>query len=181
VSEVGGDRARARGPHGPDATRMPGRESTIIVLRHALAGAKDPDPGRDAARRLDEEGRATAVALPAVLRGYRPPSELLSSPHVRCTETLVPLCERLGLPVETREALGPDSGYADAVDLLLGAADDALLCTHGEVIARVFDGLDCEKGGFWVVRRRGGALEPVRYMPPPRVAVRAGDDADRRR
>jgi len=136
------------------------------VLRHALAGVKDPDPGRDAARGLDAEGRATARALPTVFAGDLPPTELLSSPFARCIETLVPLRERLGLPVVIRDGLRPDAPSADVKALLLEVSDGALLCTHGETIACAFDGLACEKGAFWIVRRREGTLEPLRYVPP---------------
>jgi hypothetical protein len=41
------------------------------------------------------------------------------------------------------------------------------VCTHREVFESVFDGaIECERGGAWVVERRGRSLTPVAYLPP---------------
>jgi phosphohistidine phosphatase SixA len=140
--------------------------SRIVLLRHALAGHKWANPVADVGRGLDRNGRDAAAALPGALLEHLVPRALLSSPYLRCTETLEPVADRLALRVETRDELLPDADVADAMRLLLVAAEGAVLCTHGELITRVLGGLDCEKGAFWVIVRRDEALEPLLYVPP---------------
>jgi broad specificity phosphatase PhoE len=110
------------------------RHVVVYVVRHACAGHKDQWRGDDAERPLDPGGVAQAVALAGLL-AQRPLRRLLSSPAVRCVETLVPLAERTGLAVETTAALGVDSPTADVIALLVDpAAEEAVFCTHGEVM-----------------------------------------------
>ena len=140
--------------------------SRIVLLRHALAGHKWANPLADVGRGLDRAGRDTAATLPGALLEHLVPRALLSSPYIRCTETLGPVADLLALQVETRVELLPDADLTDAVRLLLDAVEGAVLCTHGELITRVLGGLDCEKGAFWVIARRDEALEPLLYVPP---------------
>ena len=45
---------------------------------------------------------------------------------------------------------------------------DSVVCTHGEVIAGLFDGqTKCAKGAFWVVERRKRNFLPVLYVEAP--------------
>jgi 8-oxo-dGTP diphosphatase len=104
---------------------------------------------------------------------------LLSSPAERCLQTVEPLAGKLGQPIELREALGVHGTAAGVLELLTSPAlDEAVLCTHGELIRGVFDALQSAgielssppqwpKGSTWVLRRdsrgrwRGTYLEPV--------------------
>ena len=79
----------------------------LIVLRHARAGPKLADAVRDFERPLDATGRAAAIALPDVLLDCCTPSTIVSSPFLRCTQTVAPLARRLGLNVEERHELTP--------------------------------------------------------------------------
>lgn len=142
------------------------RSDLIVVLRHAYAGVKLDDPSDDFMRGLDDTGRASAGAMAHVLPEHVVPVELVSSPYFRCTETVQPLSERLELPIRTRAELRPAATREEVMGLLLAANDRTLVCTHGEVIIRVFDGLTCEKGAAWILRRRAGMLEPVQYVYP---------------
>ena len=93
---------------------------------------------------------------------------IVSSPLVRCLQTVAPLGEALGLDVEVRRELEPRATRRDALRLLRELPPTALVCTHREVLESVFDGaIECEKGGAWVVERRGRSLTPVAYLPPP--------------
>lgn len=144
----------------------------LILLRHALAGRKLGDPLRDFVRPLDPRGLATAAALTdAVLAEVRP-SRIVSSPLARCTETVRPLAAALDLDVDEHDALrvGADPATRDA--LVWTVPSHTVLCTHGEVLEELFEGeVACEKGGFWVVRRRAGRLAPLRYVAPPAAPV----------
>jgi phosphohistidine phosphatase SixA len=130
-------------------------------------------PSLDRARPLSQAGRADARALPEALAGYKV-ERIVSSPHVRCTETVEPLAEACGLGIECREALAPDAARRDVVRLLRALPTDSVLCTHREVIERLFDGeVVCEKGGAWLLAPQGSAWVPAAYLPPPTSAKRS--------
>jgi phosphohistidine phosphatase SixA len=107
----------------------------LTIVRHARAGTKRAWDGDDALRPLDELGRVQAAALAPRLAGAGPVRRLISSPALRCVQTLQPLADVVGLPIERWDALGPHAGAA-GVRSTLGhpAFDDVVLCTHGEVL-----------------------------------------------
>jgi len=82
------------------------------------------------------------------------------------------------LEIELRDELAPDAPAADASALLAELLDTALVCTHREVIERLFDGdVTCEKGAAWVVDRVAGRLDAVAYVPSPTSRERASPNA----
>jgi 8-oxo-dGTP diphosphatase len=86
---------------------------------------------------LDDEGRRQAKALVGLL-AEAVIERLLSSPSLRCVQTLEPLAEARGMPVETTPVLAEGAGGAGAVELLSG--DEALVaCSHGDVIEEALD------------------------------------------
>jgi 8-oxo-dGTP diphosphatase len=141
-------------------------------MRHASAGDRLPSPSEDRARRLDRTGRKDARMLPRVLAEHAI-DRIVTSPHARSLETVEPIARARGLEIECREALAPDASRVDTVKLLEGLPESALVCTHREVIERLFDGeIRCEKGGTWVLEPRHGRRVPVEYLPPPSVIPR---------
>jgi phosphohistidine phosphatase SixA len=61
---------------------------------------------------------------------------LLTSPSLRCRQTLLPLAAALDLDLESVDDLGADGDVDHLVDLLAGRdSDGAVLYTHGEVLA----------------------------------------------
>jgi len=112
---------------------------TVVLLRHASAGDRDEWEGDDRLRPLDQRGRAQAEALRDVLlaRGVR---HAVSSPYVRCTQTVAPL----GLEIVPDDRLA-EGAPRDATIELLRSLDDAVACTHGDVIEAVL-GHSLEKG-----------------------------------
>jgi 8-oxo-dGTP diphosphatase len=150
----------------------------VYLVRHAHAGKKAQWQGPDQARPLSAQGRKEALGLLEQLRDL-PVGRLLSSPAERCLQTVEPLADKLGQPIELREALGVDGTAAEVLELLTSSAlDEAVLCTHGELIREVFDELRAAgiklssppqwpKGSTWVLRRdsrgswKGTYLEPV--------------------
>jgi 8-oxo-dGTP diphosphatase len=162
----------------------------VYLVRHAHAGTKAKWEGPDVARPLSAQGRKEALGLIERLRSY-PIGRVLSSPTERCLQTVQPLADRLGCPVEPNEALGVDGTGAGVLELLADPAlEGAVLCTHGEIIGKVFDELQkagielsapprWPKGCTWVLQRVGGhgwkgtyleplALEPAAQDPLPR-------------
>jgi 8-oxo-(d)GTP phosphatase len=80
---------------------------TILIVRHARAGRRDRWQKDDRLRPLSKKGRVQAQALPTLLHDIVGDQPLLvSSPWVRCVETLEPLAATLGVPVETDDVLG---------------------------------------------------------------------------
>ena len=137
---------------------------TVLVVRHARAGVRAAWEGDDRLRPLDKKGRRQAKALAETLAGLGA-DRLVSSPYLRCVQTIAPAGKRLGLPVDEREELAEGHTAADVAALLagLGAARPAL-CTHGDVIDELVAGRECKKGAIWVL---DDELRPERYLPPP--------------
>ena len=84
---------------------------TSVLVRHASAGDRDLWPVEDRLRPLDARGRRQAAALVELLRplGVR---RVLSSPYVRCVETVEPLAAALELAVEHDDRLAEGAGHA---------------------------------------------------------------------
>lgn len=120
---------------------------TSVLLRHASAGDRDDWDGPDLLRPLDERGRRQAAELVELLRpfGLR---RILSSPYVRCVETVEPLAAALGLQVEEDERLTEGAGPG-AEELLY--EDGVLACTHGDIVYDVL-GDDLKKGAAAVLQ-----------------------------
>jgi phosphohistidine phosphatase SixA len=129
---------------------------SVILLRHATAGHRDDWAGDDLERPLDANGRAQAKSLPDALlaRGVK---RAVSSPYVRCTQTLEPV----GLPIEVDDRLTEGASGDDTRELLL-ELDDAVACTHGDVIENVL-GRPLEKGAAVVL----DGLDVVEEIPAP--------------
>jgi len=149
----------------------------MLLLRHASAGKRHSSASLDRARRLDRVGRGDARLLPQALAGHAV-DRIVSSPHARCVETVRALALERMLEIELRDELAPDAPAADASALLAELLDTALVCTHREVIERLFDGdVTCEKGAAWVVDRVAGRLDAVAYVPSPTSRERASPNA----
>jgi phosphohistidine phosphatase SixA len=138
----------------------------MLLLRHASAGGRHPEPALDRARGLDRKGRSQAARLHEALGAYEIDC-IVSSLLARCAETVAPLARGLGLEVEIRPELEPSATKRDALRLLRTLPPTALVCTHREVFETLFGGaIDCEKGGAWLVARRGRHVVPTAYLPP---------------
>jgi phosphohistidine phosphatase SixA len=95
-------------------------------------------------RPLDKRGRAQAEALRDRLLAAGV-TRVLSSPYVRCVQTVEPL----GLDVELDERLAEGAPRSDTL-ALLAKTEDAVACTHGDVIENVL-GRSLEKGAAVVL------------------------------
>lgn len=103
----------------------------LLLIRHASAGDRDDWHGEDRARPLDDRGSGQAVELVDLLKPFAL-TRVLSSPAVRCIQTVEPLARRRGLHVETREELGEEEQERDGVALVRGLLEEDLaVCVHG--------------------------------------------------
>jgi 8-oxo-dGTP diphosphatase len=152
----------------------------IYLVRHAHAGSKGDWDGPDTVRPLSAAGRREADGLLVRLRDY-PIGRILTSPADRCRQTVEPLASQRGLAIEVDDGLGTDGTAGHVLDLL---ADDAVaaavLCTHGEVIGKVFEHLLAgglhlpdrprwPKGSTWVLDGSGATVSKASYLEPLRL------------
>ncbi len=141
----------------------------VLLVRHAEAGHRDTWDGPDELRPLAAEGDAQAQGLVAALAAFDV-TGALSSPYIRCSQTVAPLAAARRLTVEPCENLAEGQGPAGLALArgLLGAPGYTVLCTHGDVVEEVLDGLGVRredytrKGATWALNE-GGAQE----LPPP--------------
>jgi phosphohistidine phosphatase SixA len=138
----------------------------IILLRHASAGHRASWEGDDELRPLDERGRRQSEALVEALSNW-PIERVVTSPHVRCVQTVEPLAAAVGLEIEEREQLAEGSGRGDVLRLIdeLGGAS-AVLCTHGDVVEELL-GSGLKKGAAAVLESEGDRLRQVELVAPP--------------
>lgn len=120
---------------------------TSVLVRHASAGKPADWDRDDRLRPLDARGRRQAAALVELLRvvGVR---RVVSSPYVRCLETVEPLAAALGLAIEEDDNLAEGAGTAASALL---AEAGLVACTHGDVAAELL-GYGLKKGAAAVVR-----------------------------
>jgi 8-oxo-dGTP diphosphatase len=152
----------------------------VYLIRHAKAGDPERWQGADRERPLTRSGRLQAEALSKEL-AKEPIQHVLSSPYRRCLETVAPLAQRLGVPVEPSSALAVGAGVAGVLNLLTTAAPGTALCSHGDVIPELLyclvdqgllhaSAVRCAKGSTWVLERVADRLVGARYISAPHVA-----------
>lgn len=169
----------ARFVHGPAPTR------TVLLVRHASAEGRRGWEGDDRDRPLDECGWAQADELVRLLAHFDP-TRIICADSLRCQQTVRPLAQSLGLPIEDEPLLSEASypGCEEAgVELLrsLGHPHEAtVVSSQGPVIASLVarlatdDDLDLpspagsEKAGTWALTFRGERLADAEYFAAPR-------------
>jgi 8-oxo-dGTP diphosphatase len=153
---------------------------TVFLVRHADAKSRANWPHQDETRPLTRKGLAQAEGLVDLLRD-RPIRRILSSPAVRCVETVAPLANKLGLEVDETDALHEGADASKAYGLVRRAVKekgDTVLCTHGDLVPEVLrlanrDGMTIDdtprwaKGSTWALEVEGHQLTRARYLPPP--------------
>ncbi len=77
---------------------------TLFVVRHAHAGSRSAWTGDDRLRPLSDRGESQARGIAELIVG-RAPSVILSSPAMRCVQTVASLAEKLDLEVTIDERL----------------------------------------------------------------------------
>jgi broad specificity phosphatase PhoE len=156
-------------------------EGVAYLIRHAKAGDRGAWQGPDELRPLTKGGARQADGLAERLGG-EPIARVISSPAVRCLDTVRPLAERLGVEVEQDPDLMEGMGPGDAARLVAGATAGSavVLCTHGDVIWELLTdlevagvpltaGIPAKKGSVWVLDVADGAVVRGTYRPPPEV------------
>jgi 8-oxo-dGTP diphosphatase len=103
----------------------------ILLVRHASAGDRYEWDGDDRLRPLDERGRRQADELVELLEQYEV-TRLLSSPSLRCVQTVEPFAEARGLGIEVRDELSEQLQDVDGPTFVGSLHDvNAVLSCHG--------------------------------------------------
>jgi hypothetical protein len=162
----------------------------LLLVRHASAGSPSRWAGPDHLRPLDGKGHRQAEGLAAAWGGAGTPHipKVLSSPYLRCVQTVDPLAGRVGLSVEEEPALA-EGHQAAAAALARGllvppeparaapAGGMIVLCTHGDIVPAILaevaaDGVDLgpdprwAKGSAWLLEGAAGRFTAAHYRPP---------------
>jgi len=153
--------------------------SSVHLIRHAKAKNRLAWEEPDHLRPLTKRGRREALAIASGLED-EPLARLVSSPFVRCLQTLEPLALALDLPIETTDALAEGTGAEIVAHLLLSLAGSGPIacCTHGDVVFEVVD-LVAESGvpldgpraapvaSAWVLEVENGRFVSGRFVDQP--------------
>lgn len=127
----------------------------IYLVRHAKAGNRSAWIGDDTLRPLTDAGLAQSRVIAERLAAVGPVA-LWTSPYLRCMQTLEPLAELTGLEVVVDGRLAEETPLERSLAAIEDAPDGTVMCSHGDVIPDIVDGLV----------RRGMSLDAS--MRPPR-------------
>jgi 8-oxo-dGTP diphosphatase len=129
-----------------DFARLPAPTVPVILLRHAKAVGKSGWKRADDRRPLDDAGRADAKALAELLSCFGPRARLITSPAVRCVETLRPFAELSGAELREEPSLyihnqssrtdpaGSLPSIAALIAQAVAAGEPTIFCAHRENI-----------------------------------------------
>jgi broad specificity phosphatase PhoE len=151
---------------------------TVYLVRHARAGSRQRWTKDDALRPLSKVGHAQAAGIARYL-SRRPVDHIVTSPYLRCRQTVEPLASKRGIELEASHALAEGAQLEEALRLVDKLVDqDIVLCTHGDVVRDLLDHFGrhgvklrdhrMEKGSIWTLEVEDGAVTGARYRPPPK-------------
>lgn len=149
----------------------------VYVVRHAKAGSRSAWKDDDRKRPLSKTGRRQAEAIVDRLAGEEV-VRILSSPFVRCVQSVEPLAARHGLRVETTDALAEGASLQEALRLVEKVSDKpTVLCTHGDVVGELLGHASrhgvrieeprMEKGSTWVLDVQHGLIVDAKHLSAP--------------
>ena len=160
--------------------------STVLLVRHASAGSRSDWEGDDRLRPLDSKGWEQAEQLVRLLSRFGV-GRIISADFVRCVQTVEPLSEAIGVPIE-EEPLTSELGYpgneATALDFFrsVGTPEGAVvISSQGGVVPDLLERLakeddydlpqdiEAKKGSTWSLSLEGPRLVAAEYFPPPEV------------
>ena len=150
---------------------------TLYIVRHAKAGKRSEWDGPDTLRPLSDKGWEQAQAIAKKLIELKPIA-LISSPAVRCMQTLEPLSEAMKIKIVADERLFEDGDVAKMIELLEDAQDSTVISSHGDMIPEAIKILqrrgmeinskpDWRKATVWVVERTKNGFKSAFVMAPP--------------
>ena len=151
---------------------------SFYVVRHAKAGSRSHWTGDDRMRPLSKKGRKQAEQLVNVLEPY-PIRSVVSSPYMRCLETVEPIARARQMHVNSSATLAEGRGLAGLNEFLLEPGlDQVVLSTHGDIVWELVEYLvnrrlirpgdgGFEKGSTWVLEVGDGEVVKAHFLPAP--------------
>jgi phosphohistidine phosphatase SixA len=138
----------------------------ILLVRHGSAGDSSAWLGDDHERPLDARGRKQAKGLVKELARFDP-AVVVSSPYLRCLQTVEPLARRIGADIDLRVELAyerPEHEARALVESLAGVT--AVVCGHRglEVVVLGEEAPKFRKGATFVL---DDELRLVEALRPP--------------
>lgn len=163
--------------------RLPADTQTMLLVRHAKAGRRKRYKGDDRFRPLDEVGRKQAQALVANLLAFGG-DHVHAADRTRCTQTVAPLAESLGVEVATEPALAEEAyrddpaAGRDRARKIAAKNGIRVVCSQGKVIPDLLawwaeqDGVALpparnRKGSVWVLSLYDGKLVAADHIDSP--------------
>jgi exopolyphosphatase/guanosine-5'-triphosphate,3'-diphosphate pyrophosphatase len=148
----------------------------LFLVRHAKAFSRSRWREDDELRPLTPAGDLQSLAIATAIAEEHP-RRLISSPAVRCVQTLEPLARATGLHIE-KDARLAEGASLDAAALLVASlgSEPAVLCGHGDLLPALIASLDaegvdpreidCEKGSFWRIESKAeGGRRGTYWLP----------------
>lgn len=158
-----------------DFAAVPLPDAVVVLVRHAKAGKRSQWSGPDDERPLEATGRAQAERLAAFLSAFTP-QRVVSARPARCVQTVRPLADRLGLPVEIDRTFDDESWTLaperteTALLALSRPGSTTVVCSQGATIPGLVDRLgrgvqpsDTRKGAAWVLSVVDGSVVGADY------------------
>ncbi len=155
--------------------RIPG---TVYLVRHADAGNKKKWKKADSIRPISKKGHEQVEEL-ATRLVRSPINSVVSSPSLRCEQTVGPLAQRLGLKVKPSKLLRRNVAPTEVLHLIeRSPGTRTVLCSHRETIGPLIEHLAADpnvdvtgemkwpKGSIWELTTRRGQVTRARFIPP---------------
>ncbi|HEY7478107.1 MAG TPA: NUDIX hydrolase [Actinomycetota bacterium] len=154
---------------------------SVFVLRHTEAGERESWDEPDELRPISKAGLRQAGRVAEQLADVAF-TRLVSSPYLRCIQSLEPIAQRRGLDITIAKELDEDEPPSGTEAWVLAASTDgpAALSTHGanvEGFVRRLQERDVpiggdgtvawEKGSVWRVDVQDGRITGATYIAPP--------------
>jgi 8-oxo-dGTP diphosphatase len=181
---LGADEARALLTYEHDRavldrfTALPSLPRPLLLVRHAKAGNRADWDQDDDLRPLSGKGRRQADELGDLLSLFGP-TRLYAAPPVRCSETIQPLADTLGVTIAPVPRLSED-GYWDDPDagiqrlqMLADEPGTPVVCSQGGVIPDLIGQLTdipdppARKASTWVLGFADGKVVTADYYGEP--------------
>ncbi len=147
------------------------RSRTLVVMRHGKAEPRTPEL-EDLERPLTSVGMDQAKAISPLLGAYGV-GRVVSSPALRCAQTVEPYAHSISTFIEIDERLAEDTS-AHQVQRSVAATLDrkrpVVICTHRPTLPWVFEAIgtdshDLAPGQGVVVHHRKGTVFAVEKLP----------------
>jgi len=151
----------------------------VFLVRHAKAGTRSRWVGPDFDRPLSIAGIQQSQFLVETFSRYSPPA-VYSSPYLRCVQTVEPIATHCGLTVRIDYRLAEATNYEETLALLNDVEDNAVICSHGDVIPAAVQALirrglemttrtDSRKAAGYVLHRDGAHFVSAECFAPPQL------------